>query len=228
MNNRCKQCGWNNPGNNQVCLKCGAPLGSTEETYGRSAAAHGTTVDDSLSGTGVKCPKCGYIVRPTAKQCPNCGAEMAGKIPKETIPDTSHAYSYGNETVTGTGKFSEEATGVSAERQSTAKSSVGKKLVGILVSYSQNPNGFSFPIYEGRNIIGRKTGKTSIQGDGQVSEQHCVILYRAADKKFRFKDLQSSNGTLINGKLKDEGELKNLDIITVGATKLLFLTIPEF
>jgi pSer/pThr/pTyr-binding forkhead associated (FHA) protein len=53
------------------------------------------------------------------------------------------------------------------------------------------------------------------------------ILYRPVDKKFKFKDEQSSNGTFVNDVLMDEGELHNFDVIRIGATKLVFIAIPQ-
>jgi pSer/pThr/pTyr-binding forkhead associated (FHA) protein len=101
-------------------------------------------------------------------------------------------------------------------------------LVGFLVTYSQSLNGDFFPLYEGKNIIGRDTSASiCIQGDPNISDRHLSILYRPVDRKFKFKDELSSNGTFINGELTDEGELKNSDVIRIGATRILFMKIPQ-
>jgi pSer/pThr/pTyr-binding forkhead associated (FHA) protein len=105
----------------------------------------------------------------------------------------------------------------------------GRKLAGFLVTYSQSPLGEFFSIYEGRNYVGRNSScSICLQKDSQVSGKHLSILYRSIERKFRFKDEQSSNGTFINDKLEDEGELKNFDTIRIGSIKLLFIGIPQF
>jgi hypothetical protein len=103
----------------------------------------------------------------------------------------------------------------------------GKKLVGLLASYSANPNGQIFNIFEGKNFIGRDMPVDICIPDNEVSGKHFSILYRSADGKFKFKDEQSSNGTYLNGVLTDEGELTNFDVIKIGGTQLIFIAIPQ-
>jgi pSer/pThr/pTyr-binding forkhead associated (FHA) protein len=103
-----------------------------------------------------------------------------------------------------------------------------RKLTGFLVTYTHSPNGEFYPLYEGKNSIGRTDAcSVFIQNDTKVSEKHLSILYRTVDRKFKFKDEQSSNGTFVNDELTDEGELKNLDRIRIGNTTLLFMEIPN-
>ncbi|MDR1455641.1 MAG: FHA domain-containing protein [Tannerella sp.] len=102
-----------------------------------------------------------------------------------------------------------------------------RKLVGLLVSYDTAPEGQSFPVYEGKNHIGRAAGQDiRIPADANVSGNHLLILYRSQDG-FRFFDRQSSNGTFVNDVPANEGALANFDIIRVGATRLLFIEIPQ-
>lgn len=103
----------------------------------------------------------------------------------------------------------------------------GRKLVGFLVTYNRNPNGKSYNLYEGRNYIGRESScDICIPDDSEISGRHLSILYRSVDKKFKFRDEQSSNGTFVNKELIDEGELRNYDIIRVGGTLFIFIAIP--
>ena len=105
---------------------------------------------------------------------------------------------------------------------------VGKKLVGFLVTYSRDPNGRACNLYEGRNYIGRdRDNDVAFPDDKQMSGKHMSIIYRTVDKKFKFKDEMSTNGTFINKELLDEGELQNGDIIRVGSTIFIFLAIPD-
>lgn len=104
----------------------------------------------------------------------------------------------------------------------------GRKLVALLVCYDMNPCGELFPVYEGRNIIGRKQScDIRIGGDGQVSSEHLVILYREVEGIFWAIDNHSSNGTFVNGKFENQTELHNSDIITIGETRLIFISIPK-
>ncbi|GHT91385.1 peptide-binding protein [Spirochaetia bacterium] len=110
---------------------------------------------------------------------------------------------------------------------STGTPSSGKKIVGILVTYSTNPNGQIFNIFEGKNFIGRDMPVDICIPDREMSGKHLSILYRSADGKFKFKDEQSSNGTYLNEVLTDEGELTSFDVIKIGGTKLIFIAIPQ-
>ena len=97
-----------------------------------------------------------------------------------------------------------------------------RKLVGWLVSYTLDPMGVDFKLYEGRNIIGRKADCQITIADSTVSGQHAVILFRAG--KYSITDQQSSMGTFVNDE-DIELEPKYLndgDIIRIGRTTLRF------
>lgn len=108
----------------------------------------------------------------------------------------------------------------------------GRKVVGILVSYSANPAGEVYKIYEGKNIIGRGTEcDVSFPNDSNMSRNHLLIQYIDAKGAFRATDQGSSNGTYINGEvcvLGDIIDLKTNDVIVLGSTKLIFIAIPNF
>jgi hypothetical protein len=105
--------------------------------------------------------------------------------------------------------------------------SLGKKLVGLLVTYGINPNGQVFNVFEGKNFIGRDMPVDICIPDNEVSGKHFSILYRGVDGRFKFKDEQSSNGTFLNEVLTDEGELTSFDVIRIGGTRLIFIAIPQ-
>ena len=104
-----------------------------------------------------------------------------------------------------------------------------RRLVGLLVSYDQNPMGEVYKIYEGRNVIGRAaTSDIPLPGDSNMSSQHLLILYREAEGIFWAADLNSSNGTYINGTfVGDRVQLYTNEVIVLGATKMIFLAIPQ-
>lgn len=105
---------------------------------------------------------------------------------------------------------------------------ISRKVVGILVTYSHDPNGHVYNLYEGRNLIGRDSAcNISIPNDDQMSGRHLSVVYRAVNNKFLFRDEQSSNGTFVNKELLDSGELENYDIIRIGSTLFIFIAIPQ-
>lgn len=156
---------------------------------------------------------------------PMPGAPMPGMNPQR--PDasgTTNVRSQGNEP-RGGGHTVIRRPGQQGGPQGSA---TARKLVGFLVSYNRDPNGRAYHLYEGRNYIGRDGScDISISDDSQMSGKHMSILYRNVDKKFKFRDEQSSNGTFINKELLDEGELQNYDIIRVGSTLFIFIAIPD-
>ena len=104
-----------------------------------------------------------------------------------------------------------------------------KKLVGLLVSYSVDPLGEVYKIYEGRNIIGRAPAcDIAIPSDENMSGQHLLILYVEAEGIVWAEDQKSSNGTYINGKFsRGMIELHTNDQIVIGGTKFIFFQIPR-
>lgn len=108
----------------------------------------------------------------------------------------------------------------------------GRRVVAVLVSYSVNPAGEVYKIYEGRTIIGRdRTCDLPFPNDSHMSSKHFLIQYVEAKGSFKAKDQGSSNGSYVNGQvyvMDDPIELKSNDVIVLGGTKFIFLAIPEF
>jgi len=106
----------------------------------------------------------------------------------------------------------------------------GRKVVGVLVSYTVNPAGEVYKIYEGRNMIGRNnTSDIVITGDEMMSGNHLLIFYNEAEGIYWANDQFSSNGTYINGKFsRGDTQIKTNDVIVIGRSKFLFFGIPEF
>jgi hypothetical protein len=99
-----------------------------------------------------------------------------------------------------------------------------RKLVGWLVSFTMDPNGTDFRLYEGRNILGSDPGcDIYVPSDPLVSSRHLTILFRMGS--FKFKDELSTNGTFINDEFKEEGNLADGDTIKIGNTIFKFRTV---
>jgi pSer/pThr/pTyr-binding forkhead associated (FHA) protein len=110
-----------------------------------------------------------------------------------------------------------------------------RKIVGVLASYSWRAEGQLFAVREGRTHIGAGNIKEDIAhrevdvrcpDDELMSEDHAMILVQ--QKKYWIRDLDSTNGTVLNGEhLPPDAtvELPNNSEIKVGKTDFTFLKI---
>ena len=144
--------------------------------------------------------------------------------PTETIGINGNDAAGGATVIRHVGGTATGETGVSENR----------RLVGLLVSYSANPTGEVYKVYEGRTTIGRdRTCDIPFPNDSHMSAKHLLIQYVEAKGAFRAQeyDKGSANGSYVNGQvyvLGDVIDLKNNDVIVIGGTKFIFLAIPEF
>jgi adenylate cyclase len=76
-----------------------------------------------------------------------------------------------------------------------------------------------------QTLVGRHEKSDLCLVDGMVSRNHCLIL--SEGKRFVLKDLQSRNGTWVNGrKIKNRRQIREGDVIQVGPFRLLFHPEP--
>ena len=80
--------------------------------------------------------------------------------------------------------------------------------------------GQSFPISRSCMTVGRGDQADIVIDDESLSRRHLEVSYR--NLEFRLKDLDSSNGTFLNGSEVKEYALRNGDKIMAGETVLLF------
>lgn len=78
----------------------------------------------------------------------------------------------------------------------------------------------------GEISIGRVAANQVAISDPALSRRHCLIA-QGDDGRFKIQDLQSRNGTLVNGAVITEHWLKHGDRIGIGDSLLLFLTQEE-
>lgn len=128
----------------------------------------------------------------------------------------------GRTTIIGTDDAAGVAPGVGKNPNPPRRG--GRKLVGWLVTYSLDPCGVDFKLYEGRNIIGQDMDCNITIHDAMVSGKHAIILFRAG--RFSITDNQSTNGTFINDEdiELEPHYLKDGDVIAIGKTVLKFKT----
>ena len=109
----------------------------------------------------------------------------------------------------------------------------GRPLTGVLFTFTWSRLGQLFQVYSGRNFAG--TANSTRDGepieiivgeDSTMSGTHFLILNQAPGK-YRIKDWNSTNGTLLNGELVDpEGnDLQDDARIVAGTTLFVFKRI---
>jgi transcriptional regulator with GAF, ATPase, and Fis domain len=79
----------------------------------------------------------------------------------------------------------------------------------------------AIPLPEGESSLGREPSNTIAIADPSVSRRHC--MFRDEGGRFQVQDLESRNGTLVNGIRVKEHWLREGDEITVGDSVFLFL-----
>ena len=82
-----------------------------------------------------------------------------------------------------------------------------------------------FALPEGEASIGRDSNNQLYAGDSALSRKHCLV--RRAGAACTVQDLQSRNGTRVNGIPVEERELAHGDHLSVGSSVLMFLSEPE-
>ena len=118
--------------------------------------------------------------------------------------------------------FIQDISGSDNSSKATPRSS--RKLMGWIVSYSNDPMGSDYKIFEGRNFLGSNSkADITISGDQSISGTHALILCKK--NKFWLRDEMSSNGTYLNDnelEPSESPEIKDGDNIKLGSTVFKF------
>lgn len=93
----------------------------------------------------------------------------------------------------------------------------------IIMTKSGAPRQINLP--PGRTTIGRTDRNTLVFDSPLISRTHAVIDMVGAS--VTVTDLQSSNGTLVNGRKVGVAPLKNRDVLEIGDVKLRFLSAAD-
>ena len=107
--------------------------------------------------------------------------------------------------------------------------SQNRKLIGWLYTFTNNPSGKYYVIYEGKNNIGTTANNDIVLTDKKVSGEHCRIIFRAKSNYLFIKDCGSTNGTWVNEEdiLDEQTKLNDGDIITLGEAKFTLVLTKE-
>jgi hypothetical protein len=141
----------------------------------------------------------------------------------EETADFKKTPAYGS----GAGDHPFKRTQIVLDDKSSAASSLQqsehRKIVGWLVTFSNDEYGQDFRLYAGKNKIGSAAGCDILINDPSVSAEHTTILFR--DNEFLIKDNFSTNGTRVNGISVNDGKLKEGDELRLGNTIFKFKSV---
>src|SRR4051812_3546312 len=90
-----------------------------------------------------------------------------------------------------------------------------------LVAITGTLKGATFPLSADETTVGRESASAVWLNHASVSRRHCVI--RGENGDFKLVDLESYNGTFVNGIPVKEQVLAHADQVRVGKIELLFL-----
>lgn len=108
-----------------------------------------------------------------------------------------------------------------------------KPVFGFLYSVSRTASGEFWPLYLGKNTIGKDSSSDVVLLEGTVSSDHAVIVVRKLKDSGKviasLSDTRSTNGTMLNGVSLEFSavECHNNDIITIGDNYELLLILID-
>jgi FHA domain/zinc-ribbon domain len=146
----------------------------------------------------VYCSECGFQNPEVANYCARCGALLREEVGEETT------LSY------------------TPEEESDVQSSVEPVEGPALVIRSGGGRaGEHFKLDRDRTTIGRSPECDVFLDDVTVSRRHAVVTRR--DETFTIEDQGSLNGTFVNRRRIETGELEDDDELQIGKYRLVFL-----
>jgi pSer/pThr/pTyr-binding forkhead associated (FHA) protein len=149
----------------------------------------------------VYCPECGFQNPEAANYCSKCGALL---VKDDAGVETTLTY------------VPEEG-----EDEATTLEEMGVKGPALVVRSGGGRTGETFALEGERTLIGRSPDCEIFLDDVTVSRKHAVVHRR--EETFVIEDLGSLNGTFVNKRRIESGELGNDDEVQIGKYRLTFL-----
>jgi pSer/pThr/pTyr-binding forkhead associated (FHA) protein len=87
--------------------------------------------------------------------------------------------------------------------------------------------GMSYEITAAETLIGRNPTTDITLLDEGISREHALIVYDPDEDTYTVEDLQSTNGTKVNGKRVRSSQLADGDDLQIGHTQFQFLLGPS-
>jgi len=100
-------------------------------------------------------------------------------------------------------------------------------VTGRLVIRNGGFEGMSYELVHDETLIGRNPTTDITLLDEGISREHSIILFDRQLQTYTVEDLQSTNGTKVNGKRIRSVELSHGDEIQIGHTRFHFLLDSE-
>jgi hypothetical protein len=150
----------------------------------------------------VYCPECGFQNPEAANYCSKCGALL---VKDEAGSET---------TMTFTPEEADDDAAVALEE-------MGVKGPALVVRSGGGRTGETFHPSGQRTLIGRSPDCDIFLDDVTVSRKHAVLEQRNGE--FYIEDQGSLNGTFVNKKRIDSGQLDDGDELQIGKYRLTFL-----
>lgn len=94
---------------------------------------------------------------------------------------------------------------------------------GVLVICNGGFEGMEYALTSDETLIGRNPNTDITLLDENISREHAIILLDAETEAYTIEDLQSSNGTKVNGKRIRSAELADADEVEIGNTHFRFV-----
>jgi ribosomal protein S27E len=149
----------------------------------------------------IYCPECGFQNPEAANYCAKCGALLVRDSGAET-------------TMTYTPEEGDEDV-------SEVLEDLGVKGPALVVRSGGGRTGETFHPESERTTIGRSPECEIFLDDVTVSRKHAVLTQR--DGQFFIEDLGSLNGTFLNRRRIESGQLDDGDELQIGKYRLTFL-----
>jgi pSer/pThr/pTyr-binding forkhead associated (FHA) protein len=150
----------------------------------------------------VYCPECGFQNPEAANYCSKCGALL---VKDESGTETTQQY---------TPEEGDDESGAQLE-------DLGVKGPALIVRSGGGRSGETFHPEGERTTIGRSPDCEIFLDDVTVSRKHAVLVRR--NGAFFVEDLGSLNGTFLNRRRIESGELEDGDELQIGKYRLTFL-----
>ena len=93
----------------------------------------------------------------------------------------------------------------------------------VLVICNGGFEGMEYELDSEETIIGRNPTTDVTLLDENISREHAILLYDPETATYSIEDLQSTNGTKVNGKRTRSATLADTDEIEIGHTRFRFL-----
>jgi len=151
----------------------------------------------------IYCPECGFQNPEAANYCSKCGALLVKDEPAGSETTMSYTPEEGE------------------EEHSLTLEELGTEGPALVVRSGGGRAGEFFVPQDERTTIGRSPDCDIFLDDVTVSRKHAVLTEQ--DGRFTIEDQGSLNGTFLNRRRIESGQLANGDELQIGKYRLIFL-----